>query len=214
MVTVDAGVTVDWYNAATGGILLLANSVSISTTANGTYYAQARESSSGCLSAVRTPVILTVNPLPAILSSQANCAADLLTYSVTITFSDADNIVTSEGNVTDNGGGSFTISGIDPANDLMITANNSVTSCSDDFIITAPDCSCPVVNAPVSDGDIAICSGETLPALTVTVGAGETVDWYDAATGGTLLLADSLPTRRQEPALILPKPGDQFRLPQ
>ncbi|WP_378176178.1 hypothetical protein [Aquimarina sp. SS2-1] len=42
-------------------------------------------------------------------------------------------------------------------------------------------------NAPISDGNQTICTGAT-GTLTVTVGPGETVDWYDAAIGGTLLL--------------------------
>lgn len=40
---------------------------------------------------------------------------------------------------------------------------------------------------PASDGNKEICYGGTNPALTVTVNNGETVKWYSAATGGTLL---------------------------
>lgn len=43
--------------------------------------------------------------------------------------------------------------------------------------------------APVSGGDQAYCLGSTIPTLTASVDAGETVDWYDAASGGTLLLS-------------------------
>lgn len=190
-VTVGAGETVDWYDAASGGTLLLADSPTFTPTAAGIYYAEAREISSGCLSLTRTPVILTINPLPALSDSQPLCAPDLLTYSVTVIFTDADNIIVSEGTITDNGGGSFTVDGIDINNDLMITAENTVTSCSDDFTISAPDCTCDVVDAPMSDGDVAICDGDVIPAISVSVGPGETVDWYDADSGGTLLLADS-----------------------
>lgn len=38
--------------------------------------------------------------------------------------------------------------------------------------------------APVSDGDMVICSGQAIPALSVKVEAGETVNWYDAEVGG------------------------------
>lgn len=44
-------------------------------------------------------------------------------------------------------------------------------------------------NPPASNGDQSICSSQSIPALTVTVGSGETADWYSAATGGTLLLS-------------------------
>jgi gliding motility-associated-like protein len=43
----------------------------------------------------------------------------------------------------------------------------------------------------VSDGDKVICSNQTIPALTVTATAGNAVNWYDAPTGGNLLLANS-----------------------
>lgn len=46
-------------------------------------------------------------------------------------------------------------------------------------------------NAPVSDGNKEACSRSVFPTLNVSVGVGETVDWYDASTGGTLLLSNS-----------------------
>ncbi|WP_210488358.1 YDG domain-containing protein [Rufibacter aurantiacus] len=61
--TVPSGQTINWYNASTGGTLLAANSVSYtpSEKAAGTYkyYAEAR-SGSGCPSATRTEVTLTI----------------------------------------------------------------------------------------------------------------------------------------------------------
>ncbi|WP_299441033.1 hypothetical protein [uncultured Aquimarina sp.] len=44
-------------------------------------------------------------------------------------------------------------------------------------------------NAPISGGNQTGCTGGTIPTLTATVNAGETVDWYDASVGGTLLLS-------------------------
>ena len=51
------------------------------------------------------------------------------------------------------------------------------------------NCTAPV--APTSGGDKIICSGQTIPTLSVTVPSG-TADWYDQASGGTLLQANSL----------------------
>lgn len=45
--------------------------------------------------------------------------------------------------------------------------------------------------APVSDGDIIICSNEPVSPLSVTVGPGEHVNWYSALTGGTLVAANT-----------------------
>jgi hypothetical protein len=68
--TTSSGITVDWYANATGGNVLPGGSgtlsfttPSISTTT--TYYVQARNSTTGCVSATRTAVIATVNyPTP------------------------------------------------------------------------------------------------------------------------------------------------------
>jgi len=49
------------------------------------------------------------------------------------------------------------------------------------------NCGCPVVNSPVSGGDEEICEGESNPLLSVTVGTGESANWYDVMTGGTIL---------------------------
>lgn len=68
--TTGTGITVDWYAAATGGNVLSGGlgtlsftTPNISTTT--TYYAQARNLSTGCVSSTRTAVIATVNyPTP------------------------------------------------------------------------------------------------------------------------------------------------------
>ncbi|TBX66369.1 hypothetical protein EZL74_11000 [Flavobacterium silvisoli] len=62
---VGAGETVDWYDASTGGTLLLSGSTlfttpSISSTT--VYYAQTRNTTSGCISLTRTAVTATVSP--------------------------------------------------------------------------------------------------------------------------------------------------------
>lgn len=65
-----------WYNAATGGTALsVSNSYSItSVTASATYYVEA-VSSAGCVSTARTPVVVSVNPIPgaALLADTAVC---------------------------------------------------------------------------------------------------------------------------------------------
>lgn len=49
----------------------------------------------------------------------------------------------------------------------------------------------PQPAAPVNDGNIDVCSNESIPPLSVTVPAGQTVNWYDVAVGGSLLLSGS-----------------------
>lgn len=57
---------VNWYDAATGGNLILSDNPNLETTIAGTYYAEANTSSIECSSETRTAVTLTVNPLPVV----------------------------------------------------------------------------------------------------------------------------------------------------
>ncbi len=61
-VTVGAGETADWYDASSGGALLLAGNTSYTPTGGGTFYAEARNTTTNCVSATRTGVTLTVTP--------------------------------------------------------------------------------------------------------------------------------------------------------
>lgn len=71
-VTIDAGLTANWYNVPSGGIPLLQNSLTFqpATLNTATYYAEALNTADGCAS-IRTPVPFTVNPT-AILQAVAD----------------------------------------------------------------------------------------------------------------------------------------------
>jgi hypothetical protein len=76
--TTVAGTAVDWYANATGGNVLSGGSGTLSFTtpsisATTTYYAQARNSTTGCISSTRTAVVATVNyPTPFTYSGTIN----------------------------------------------------------------------------------------------------------------------------------------------
>ena len=76
--TTAAGTVVDWYANATGGNVLSGGSGTLSYTtpsisATTTYYAQARNSTTGCVSSTRTAVVATVNyPTPFTYSGTIN----------------------------------------------------------------------------------------------------------------------------------------------
>ncbi|WP_405413597.1 FG-GAP-like repeat-containing protein [Maribacter sp. Asnod1-A12] len=57
-------VTIDWYDAASGGNVLQSNSLTYQPTAEGTYYAEAKNTSTGCVSSSRTAVTVTENAAP------------------------------------------------------------------------------------------------------------------------------------------------------
>ncbi|MFW0736132.1 gliding motility-associated C-terminal domain-containing protein [Flavobacterium sp. T12S277] len=63
--TSEPGVTLDWYDVATGGVRLLGDSNNFTTpvlVASKTYYVESRNSAGGCVSATRVPVTVTVIP--------------------------------------------------------------------------------------------------------------------------------------------------------
>ena len=75
-----------------------------------------------------------------------------------------------------------------PAGTNIVLTTTSSAGCQTTLNVTAPNCACPNVNAPISAGDQnATCVSSAIPAISVTVNARETADWYDAPTGGNLL---------------------------
>jgi len=63
--TSEAGVTLNWYDVATGGTALATNTATYTTpvlTATKTYYVEAQSAAGNCVSATRVPVTVTVIP--------------------------------------------------------------------------------------------------------------------------------------------------------
>ncbi|WP_147679293.1 Ig-like domain-containing protein, partial [Algibacter pacificus] len=137
----------------------------------------------GC--AATTEAVL-INPLPTIsISNAAACSADLLTYDVSVEVS-SGTVTSTSGTVANTSGNTWAITGVTSGTDITLTVEDANT-CSETLAINAPDCNCPVVDAPISGGDQATClldPAQTLTA-TATVNAGEVVDWYASSTGGT-----------------------------
>ncbi|WP_276165815.1 FG-GAP-like repeat-containing protein [Zobellia alginiliquefaciens] len=79
--------TIDWYDASSGGNLLQSNSLTYQPTAAGTYYAEARNTSTGCVSGTRTAVSVTENtpPLANAGPNQTMCDSDSATLSASAT---------------------------------------------------------------------------------------------------------------------------------
>ncbi len=99
-------------------------------------------------------------------------------------------ILVNTGVVNDQGNGQVSISDIPIDESLSIVASNpGQFECIMVTSISPPDCDCPNVNPPQSNGTPSICEGETIPELTVTLEAGQTANWYDAPANGNLLAA-------------------------
>ncbi|WP_051224610.1 T9SS type B sorting domain-containing protein [Flavobacterium tegetincola] len=110
-VTTDATNSVSWYDQATSGNLLLANSNSYTPTTSGTYYAEVYNASSNCYSTSRTPVTLTIAQVPTAtftgnttycsgedtnITLQSNVAGAIFSWTVIAT--DVDGAVAGTGN--------------------------------------------------------------------------------------------------------------------
>jgi hypothetical protein len=96
--TTVGGTVVDWYDAASGGSLVLGNSLTFNEATDGsgpnplpntyTYYLEARNTTSNCKSATRTPITLTVYAVPVIAPSASpstSCSGDNVTLAANAT---------------------------------------------------------------------------------------------------------------------------------
>jgi hypothetical protein len=167
--------TITWSNGIVGS--------STTVNASGTYIATCKVLATlPCLDATSTASgIVTLNVLPTLNINGTTCSADLLTYTVNFT---GNGVITSTaGTVSGN-----TIINIPAGLDIQVTATNSA-GCVITKTVNSPNCTCPIINAPVSGGNKSICQGQTIPALTVNVGENTTADWYDA---NLILVASSI----------------------
>ncbi|WP_291964838.1 T9SS type B sorting domain-containing protein [Maribacter sp.] len=173
--TMPISVTLD----ATG----IATITETTTTADVTMEISSIESGTCTLNLVPvTSATVTVNTIPTLdPATTATCSTDLATYDVAVVVNAGNITNTSEGVLTGN-----TITGITAGNDITITVDNN--GCIRDLNITAPDCSCPVIDIPVNANNPSICFGTATPDLSVDLGTnGDAINWYDASTAGTLL---------------------------
>ena len=183
--TPPSGATLRWYNAA--GTLLAGAPTPSTATAGTTTYFVASVSASGCESATRSSITITVNATPAapIVTSplplcQGTTASPLTATPAAGTtlrwYSDA--------------AGTIQISTPTPSTATATTLSyyarsiNTTTSCQSpvvrlDVIINAPP-TAPIVTTPVT-----LCQGASANALTATPASGTTLRWYETATGGT-----------------------------
>ena len=187
--SVETGETIDWYADATGGTALASGKLSYTSTETAasvyTYYAEARNTTTNCVSSTRLAVNYTIKESPTLSLDGTECSTDLLTYTITFV---SDGEVSSTAGTVDNT--AKTVTGIASGTGVTLTA--TLNGCTTDLVVTAPSCSCPAVAAPTSGVPAEICFGEDNTAISASVETGETIDWYADATGGTALLSGSL----------------------
>lgn len=192
--TPGAGETIDWYAAPTGGTPLLSGNTSFTTpsiSSTTIYYAEARNISAGCVSATRTAVTATVNPLPSAPAAGNHSRCGTGTVTLTATPSAGETVdwydASSGGTLLLAGNTSFTTPSISVTTSYYAEARNTTTGCVSATRTTVTATVTPSPDPPAA-GNNHRCGTGTV-AIYATPGTGETVDWYAAATGGTPLLA-------------------------
>jgi SdrD B-like domain/Ig-like domain CHU_C associated len=123
-------------------------------------------------------ITVTIKPLPRLRVTDAVCNIDLQTYNIITETSGT--LTATAGTVVGN-----TVINIPKNTSVEVTA--TLDGCVVKVNVAAPNCVCPFVQEPVSGGIVTICTGSPMAAISATVRADETVDWYSSALGGTPL---------------------------
>ncbi|WP_178991757.1 Ig-like domain-containing protein [Winogradskyella schleiferi] len=204
-VTAMSGTTVNWYDAAVGGVLLQSDSETYTTATTGTFYAEAVDDVSGCRSTTRVAVSASAAAFPDVPMSNGdvnfNCTTSEATLSVTV-----PNGITV--NWYDMATGGVLLEADSPS--FVATAEgvyyaeavNATTGCSS-VTRTALTTSIVLPDAPISDGDVNLDCDTNEATVSVTVPNGISVDWFDAMNAGVLLSSNST-------TLIVNSPGTYY----
>ena len=187
--TIQPGVTYQWYDAPTNGSLLFTGAVySIPVvTKNTTYYVQANLGS-GCSSATRTAVNVSVDPAPPIPTVDLDNVVTCIGGTATFTVKNPDAAMTyrwydapSDGLLLATGT-AYTTAPLAQTTVFYLEALNSAGCSSARKGITATVVS--TIDAPLAD-PITICSGQTGVLTVKNKQAGVIYKWFTVARGGT-----------------------------
>lgn len=174
-------VNVEWFTDSVGGVKV-GNGLTYQplSPVSGTYYAQATFTTTLCTNPQRTPVTLTVNPLPFINTGAKDCAPNLKTWSVEVL---TDGVLTTNKGIVTGNNGVYVVSGIQKGEDVLLTSTFTQTGCMRQQIVAGLPCACPVIDPPDSGGNVGVCEGTPLPGpvLTVDILPGQQAEWYNVA---------------------------------
>lgn len=126
---------------------------------------------------------------PSISLSNGSCNANYTAYNanIAITGGTTPYTVTASSGTVSGAGNSFAITGMPESSSVTVDASTP-DGCSNTFTISTPACDCPFIAQPAGLSNITYCGGNTTPTFTATnPGAGLTVIWFDAPTGGNQL---------------------------
>jgi autotransporter-associated beta strand protein len=165
------------------------------------YYVIGTNATTSCVSPGSNAVDIsaTDNPIALVLTGSTICTSPGDNGTITSTTSEngVNYQLYDSGNATvqaaqEGTGSGLTWSGLAPGTGYYVIGTNATTSCVSPASNVVDVSTTENPSAPASGGNQIICANQTIPALTVTVGVGETADWYDASSGGILLQSDQL----------------------
>lgn len=178
------GGTYQWYTASSGGALLQTGGTftTPSLASTTTYYVQTTDGN-GCVSA-RTPVTVTVNPVPVAptAASTSICNGNTATLTATAPGGTYQWYNAASGGVLLQTGASYTTPNLSSTTSYYVQSTNAFGCTGPRTAVTVTVNPLPVAPTAASTS---ICSGNTA-TLTATAPGG-TYQWYDASSGGTLL---------------------------
>lgn len=112
------------------------------------------------------------------------------TYSINV-ISNGNSIFSNPGDVTVVDANNAVINNIPAGQNAIVSAIDANAFCISDQFVSAPDCDCPTVDSPISNGDFIICEGDPIPELSVTISGGLMANWYPDQTSTTALIENS-----------------------
>ena len=173
-----------WYNSSTGGnVIHTGTSYAPSITSTTSYYVSCYNTDQDCESTPRQEVIGVINAIPTIVAN-ATCSADGSTYSITVTTTSANILMSNVGAVTGTAP-NFTVSGILVGTSASLEASNNQSSCSMLEVISSPNCSCSAVS-PTVTGDERCGPGIVNLSASGTAVCDE-LRWYNSLSGGSVI---------------------------
>jgi hypothetical protein len=191
--TVGSGETVDWFTGSCGGTPVTSP---VSPTTTTTYYARARNTTTGCTSAACASVTVTVNPRPATPTSPLATPPTTCTSQPSVLSATVGGGETVEW-FTDSCGGAAVTSPVSPTTTTTYyaRARNTTTgcvsaTCASVTVTVNPQPATPT--SPLATPDTT-CAGQP-SVLSATVGGGETVEWFTDSCGGTPATSPVSPT--------------------
>jgi hypothetical protein len=187
-----AGATVTWWTGSGGTGTNLGTGTTL-TAGPGTYYARVTGT---CTPAVEASVTVVGDAVPTTAAAgtdQYNCnnSSFTLAGNSPVIGTGSWSLVSGSATITTPSANNSGVTGVTLGTSATLrwTISNGVcTASTDDVVLTNAN----AASAPTSGGDQEACYRASVPNLTVTVGGGETADWYDAASGGTLVKTGSL----------------------